>query len=132
MVELKEYYSRAELQRRLKQLQGFSTRGAEDVIELKSGAKITKYEYNVIKAETTRAKRQVSKQINFYEKTKVKIAGKEQSTTFARTGDDDYLKRCIKWRIEHEPGKSACQTGCDYGFYDAALCAVKRDSVHRL
>lgn len=89
--ELKEYYSRAELQRRLKQLQGFSTRGAEDVIELKSGAKITKYEYNVLKSETTRAKRQVSKQINFYEKTKVKIAGKEQSTTFARTGDDDYL-----------------------------------------
>ena len=89
--ELKQYYSRAELQRRLKQLQGFSTRGAEDVIELKSGAKITKYEYNIIKRETTRAKRQVSKQINFYEKTKVKIAGKEQSTTFARTGDDDYL-----------------------------------------
>lgn len=89
--ELKGYYSRAELQRRLKQLQGFSTRGAENVIELKSGAKITKYEYNLLKSETTRAKRQVSKQINFYEKTKVKIAGKEQSTTFARTGDDDYL-----------------------------------------
>ena len=88
----KDYVTRAELNKRLKQFQGFSTRGAEDVIELKNGVKLTKYEYNVIKAESKRAKSTVTRQLNFYKTTQVKNKGEKEDVTFAQTGDDFYLR----------------------------------------
>ena len=48
-----EYTSRAELMRRLRELRGFSARGAEDIITTAGGARLTKYEFNILKQRST-------------------------------------------------------------------------------
>lgn len=90
--ELKEsVYTRTELQRKLKELQRFSTRGAEDIIETKGGVKLTKYELNEIKRENARIKRNITREINRLKTDRPKIFGKKQVSTFSEMGDSDYL-----------------------------------------
>ena len=57
-------YTRTELYRKLKELQRFSHRGAEDIIETKGGVKLTQYELSNIKRENTRIKRNITREIN--------------------------------------------------------------------
>ena len=90
--ELKEsVYTRSELQRKLKELQRFSKRGAEDVITTRGGVRITKYELNEIKRENARLKRNITREINRLKVNKPKILGKIQTSTFSEMGDTDYL-----------------------------------------
>lgn len=90
--DLKEsVYTRRELQRKLKELQRFSKRGAEDIIETKGGVKLTQYELNEIKRENARVKRNITREINRLRVEKPKIFGKSQSATFSQMGDTDYL-----------------------------------------
>lgn len=84
-------YTRAELQRKLKELQRFSTRGAEDVITTRGGVRLTKYELNEIKRENARLKRNITREINRLKTDKPKIFGKKQTSTFSEMGDTDYL-----------------------------------------
>ena len=86
-----EVYTRNELQRRLKELQRFSTRGAEEVITTKSGVRLTKYELENIKRESARVKRNITREINRMKMNKPKVFGKVQSSTFSEMGDIDYL-----------------------------------------
>lgn len=95
--ELKEnYYTRTELKRKLKELQRFSKRGAEDIIETKSGIRITKYELNNLKRENKRIKQILTHEINRLKIDKPKIFGKEQSGTFAQMGDIEYLNKVAR------------------------------------
>lgn len=90
--ELKsDVYTRQELYRKLKELQQFSKRGAEDIIETKSGVKLSKYEYQNIKRENARVKRNLTREINRLKIEKPKVFGKEQASTFSQMGDTDYL-----------------------------------------
>lgn len=90
--ELKEnVYTRTELNRKLKELQRFSSRGAEDIIETKGGVKLTKYELSNLKRETARVKRNITREINRLKVDKPKIFGKQQASTFSEMGDTDYL-----------------------------------------
>ena len=90
--DLKEsVYTRRELQRKLKELQRFSTRGAEDIITTRGGVRLTKYELNEIKRENARVKRNITREINRLKVNKPKIFGKSQSATFSQMGDTDYL-----------------------------------------
>ena len=90
--DLKEsVYTRSELQRKLKELQRFSKRGAEEVITTRGGVRITKYELNEIKRENARLKRNITREINRLKVNKPKILGKEQTSTFSEMGDTDYL-----------------------------------------
>ena len=90
--ELKEsVYTRQELQRRLKELQRFSKRGAEDVIETKGGVKLTKYELDKIKRENTRIKRNLSREIKRKTEEKPKVFGKKQASTFSEMGEQEFL-----------------------------------------
>ena len=90
--ELKENaYTRTELKRKLKELQRFSKRGAEDIIETKGGVKLTKYELSNIKRENARIKRNITREINRLKIEKPKIFGKMQTSTFSEMGDSDYL-----------------------------------------
>ena len=90
--ELKEsVYTRTELQRKLKELQRFSTRGAEDVITTSGGVRLTRYDYQNIKRENARIKRNITREINRLRVEKPKIFGKLQSSTFSEMGDSDYL-----------------------------------------
>lgn len=84
-------YTRTELRRKLKELQRFSTRGAEDVITTSGGVKLTKYELNEIKRENARIKRNITREINRLKVEKPKIFGKEQSSTFSQMGDTEFL-----------------------------------------
>lgn len=97
--ELKEsVYTRQELQRRLKELQRFSKRGAEDVIETKGGVKLTKYELENLKKDKARIKQKISREKNRLEKTKPKVFGKEQSATFSQMGDSEYLNLIARYK----------------------------------
>ncbi len=90
--ELKEsVYTRSELQRKLKELQRFSKRGAEDIITTSGGIRLTKYELNEIKRENARVKRNITREINRLKFNKPKIFGKTQTSTFSEMGDTDYL-----------------------------------------
>ena len=84
-------YTRAELQRKLKELQRFSKRGVEDIIETKGGVKLTQYELSNIKRENARIKRNITREINRLKVEKPKIFGKTQTSTFSEMGDTDYL-----------------------------------------
>lgn len=84
-------YTRRELQRKLKELQRFSKRGAEDIITTRGGVRLTKYELNEIKRENARVKRNITREINRLRVEKPKIFGKSQSATFSQMGDTDYL-----------------------------------------
>lgn len=86
-----EVYTRAELKRKLKELQRFSKRGVEETITTRTGIKLSKYEFEELKRESARVKRNVSREISKLGKEKVKIAGKEQVATLAQMGSRDYL-----------------------------------------
>lgn len=90
--ELKDsVYTRTELYRKLKELQRFSNRGAENIIATSGGVRLTRYDYQNIKRENTRIKRNITREINRLRVEKPKIFGKTQSSTFSEMGDSDYL-----------------------------------------
>lgn len=84
-------YTRKELQRKLKELQRFSTRGAEEVITTRGGVRLTKYKLNEIKRENARVKRNITREINRLKVEKPKIFGKKQTSTYSEMGDHDFL-----------------------------------------
>lgn len=84
-------YTRTELRRKLKELQRFGRRGAEDIIETSGGARLTQYNYQNIKRENARIKRNITREINRLRVNKPKIFGKTQTSTFSEMGDHDYL-----------------------------------------
>lgn len=84
-------YTRTELKRKLKELQRFSTRGAEEVITTSGGVRLTKYELNEIKRENARVKRNITREINRLKVEKPKIFGKKQTSTYSEMGDHDFL-----------------------------------------
>lgn len=88
---IKSVTTSAELQRKLKELQQFSKRGAEDVITTSGGVKLTQYELQNIKRENARVKRNITREINRLKVEKPKIFGKKQTSTFSEMGDTDYL-----------------------------------------
>ena len=81
--ELKEITTRSELRRKLKELQRFSKRGAEDIIETSGGVILTQYELTNIKKQKARLLQRLTREINQMKITKPKIFGKEQVSTFA-------------------------------------------------
>lgn len=99
-AQIKEdIYTRKQLYNRLKELQRFSKRGAEDIIELESGIPISKFQYENIKRESKIAKAKITKEINRLKTEKVKVAGLKQDTTYAESGDKNYLN--LKAKLEY-------------------------------
>ena len=89
--ELKgDVFTRRELQRKLKELQRFSTRGVEEVVETSGGVRLTRYELANIKRENARVKASLTREINRLKIEKPKIFGKRQSSTFSQMGDTDF------------------------------------------
>lgn len=91
-------YTRADLQRRLKNIRKFNERGAEQTIMTKSGYAISKYEMDYLKREQARVKRNIQADIKYYEEKKPKLFGKEMSTTFAKMGDTNYLNLLARYK----------------------------------
>lgn len=86
-----EVYNRTELQRKLKELQRFSQRGAEEIIKTSGGVRLTKYELGNLKRESARVKRNITRELNRLKMNKPKVFGKLQASTFSEMGDIDYL-----------------------------------------
>ena len=84
-------YTRAELQRKLKELQRFSKRGAEDIITTRGGIKTTRYELKNLIKERTRAKRSLTRELKILETESPTIFAKKTFSTYAQMGDSRYL-----------------------------------------
>lgn len=70
VVEMKKLYlKREDLKRRIGQLQQFTKRGAEDIVEGTSGNKMTAWEVDVLLQNKRRTKAAITREIN-YERTK--------------------------------------------------------------
>lgn len=83
-------YSQSALKSKLADLERFSERGAERIIELKGGAKITAWEHESLQRETRSLKTYLSKEIKTYGSTKPTIRGVTQYATYAQMGDSTY------------------------------------------
>lgn len=95
--ELKQSVTtRKELVNRLKELQSFSKRGAENIITTSGGAKITQYEKAKIEKEMKIQKAKLTRQINLMKVQKPKVFGKMQDVTFAEMGDQQFLNLLAK------------------------------------
>ena len=84
-------YTRTELKRKLRELQRFGKRGAEEVIETSGGVRLTRYELENVKRENARIKSNLTREINRLSVKKPKVFGKAQSGTFKQMGDTNYL-----------------------------------------
>lgn len=84
-------YTRSDLQRRLRNIRKFNERGAEQSVMTNSGYAISKYELEYLKREKARVKRNMRKELAYYQTKKPKLYGKEMIETFARMGDSNYL-----------------------------------------
>lgn len=91
-------YTRSDLRRRLANIRKFNERGAEQTIYTKSGYAISRYEMNYLKREQARVKRNILKDLKYYEEKKPKLYGKEMSTTFAKMGDTNYLNLQARYK----------------------------------
>lgn len=97
--ELKEsVYTRQELYRKIRELQNFSKRGAENVIITSGGVRTSSWEIENLKRENRRLKMILSRDIKRLETTMPRVLGKLQTGTFAQMGDTQYLN--IKARRE--------------------------------
>ena len=85
-------YTRKELKRKLERLKSFSKRGAEESIKLDSGLMISKYEYENLKKDLKRAKLKANYKIQYFRKTKGSIFGESVEETYARMGDEDFIR----------------------------------------
>ena len=81
------YTSRRELRRKLNYLKMFSKRGSENVITTEAGFDISRYELSVTKKESSRVKRNLTREINKLSSSDVKVFGESQGLTLAQLGD---------------------------------------------
>lgn len=86
----KQYRTRQELNRKLKELQRFSLRGSENIINI-NGTQLTQYQYKNLRKIQQRNKMILNSKIKKYEETDVKVFGTRQGVTFAQIGDRVYL-----------------------------------------
>lgn len=91
VAELKaNYFERDSLKRRLKQLERFSTKGAEDIIDLGGGAKATRWQVNTLLSDMKYMKQYYSRKIDTYGNIIPTIHGQKQTVSYARMGDAKY------------------------------------------
>lgn len=84
-------YTRNELRRKLSEYESFNKRGMEKTLTTAQGFSISQYEYERLKRESTRIKRDLSRQLKRLETTAPTLHGKKEGFTFAQMGDSLYL-----------------------------------------
>ena len=91
-------YTRRDLLRRLKNVERFTERGAEQTVITK-GYAISLYELEYLKREKSRVKRKLRKEITRYETVAPTINGERTARTFAQMGDTSYLNALAKLKM---------------------------------
>lgn len=84
-----EFTNRKELQRRLRELQGFSKRGAEDIITTSGGVRTTRYEFKLTKERARIAKIRLGRDIRILGEATPTIYGKKQPRKFVEMGSEE-------------------------------------------
>lgn len=84
------YFERDDLKRKLRQLERFNTKGAEEIVKLAGGAKVTKWELDTLRQDMSYLKREYSKKIQDYGGIIPTSLGKVQAVSYARMGDPKY------------------------------------------
>ena len=87
--------SRADVRRRLKDLQSFTERGGEKNIRVGTTT-MPKYQYTNIKRYQRLATRRINKRIRRYETTRPVNSGRTEKFTFAELGSNDYVNLLAK------------------------------------
>lgn len=90
--------NRADLRRRLKELETFTQRGAEKNIVV-DGTNIPKYQYQNIKRYQGLVRRRINTKIKFYETKKPTNKGEAEAATYAQMGERDYLNALAKRKM---------------------------------
>lgn len=80
--------SKWDLNREIDKLERFSKRGAENLIQNKSGVVMSKWEFENIQREQRRLSARLSREIERYSNIKPTEFGKKQSSTYAQMGDE--------------------------------------------
>lgn len=88
--------SRKELREVLKDLQSFTKRGAE---LQKTGTEFTNYEYEKIKRLQSQARRNINRQLKFFEENKPSVFSEEQTLTFSQMKDERYMNLLAKKQL---------------------------------
>lgn len=83
----KGYDTRRDLRRQLNYLKMFSSRGSEDKIVTTGGYETSRYQYAIVKRESSRVKRNLSRQINAYMKITPSVFGVKQDVNKAQMED---------------------------------------------
>lgn len=97
--QLQSYETRADLKKKLKEMQRFTKRGAEDVITTKGGARITQFELENLKQDLKVRKAKLTREINKLKTVTPTVLGKKQSKTFAEMGDQDFLNKVAMYEL---------------------------------
>lgn len=98
--QLKEAYTnRQDLRRKLKELQRFGERGAEQVLETKGGVLISQYELKNLKEERRRILYNLKRELTKLGVQKIKVAGVEQDVIFKESGDENYLNKLERYKL---------------------------------
>lgn len=91
VAELKStYFERDDLKRRLKQLEAFSEKGAEELVTLQGGAKATKWEVRTLLSDLKYMKQYYSRRIDTYGNIIPTVLGVKQAVSYAKMGDAKY------------------------------------------
>lgn len=101
-------YDEKALKRKLEDLQKFTEKGAEKIITVDGGAKITKWEYESIKREAQVNKSYLTREIKRYGNIVPTIGGKKQARNYAQMGDATY-ENLIKTRESLDKSKFETQ-----------------------
>ena len=84
-----EFTNRSELQRRLRELQSFSKRGAEQIIITKGGVRTTRYEFKLTKERVRIAKIRLTRDIQILGQATPTVYGKKQPRKFVEMGSEE-------------------------------------------
>lgn len=94
--DLKESVTnRADLRRRLKELQRYSERGGEQIIKVK-GVSISRSQYKTLTSYKRLATLRINRKLKFFEENKPTSAGIEQAGTFKQLRTQEYLNTIAK------------------------------------
>lgn len=84
-----EFTNRRELQRRLRELQSFSKRGAEDIITTSGGVRTTRYEFKLTKERARIAKFRLSREIRILGEATPTIYGRKTPRRLVEMGSEE-------------------------------------------
>lgn len=107
----KEYDSRRDLRKRLRELEKFTKRGSEELVELDSGLKITRYEEKLYKKYERGARRRLEARLNELSQEYNRVLGKKQFLSKAQARSPEYiaterkLERLERRKIRRKRGR---------------------------